>query len=132
MKNQLQEDVRTFQEVCGQATRHTVGDSGLEPPSHLAILYRALVEEEFTELMDEWDAGNIVGVADGAGDLIWVVLGLCNALGINISPVWDEIRASNMSKTVDGKVIRRDDGKILKPDTYFKPNIAKALGLAKE
>ena len=43
--------------------------------------------------------------------------------------VWYEISASNMSKTVEGKVIKREDGKILKPETYFPPNIQRALDL---
>ena len=40
-----------------------------------------------------------------------------------------EVKESNMSKFVDGKSIKNAHGKIMKPDTYFKPNIKKALGL---
>ena len=29
----------------------------------------------------------------------------------------------------DGKVIKNESGKVLKPDTYFKPNIKEVLGL---
>ena len=36
-----------------------------------------------------------------------------------------------MSKFVEGKAIKNEYGKIMKPDTYFKPNIEKALGLSK-
>jgi hypothetical protein len=32
-----------------------------------------------------------------------------------------------MTKVVDGKVVRRRDGKILKPETYEKPNIESIL-----
>jgi len=41
--------------------------------------------------------------------------------------VFSEIHRSNMTKVVDGKVVRREDGKILKPDTYEKPNIEAIL-----
>jgi len=30
---------------------------------------------------------------------------------------------------VDGKLIKRADGKVLKPDTFVQPNIKKALGI---
>lgn len=119
--------VRTFQQSCGQpvAFRPTVEDNHEQ-----AFLYAELVREEAQELAEAFREKDIVGVADGCADLIWVVFGLCNAMGIDMEPVWEEVRASNMSKiSQDGKVIRREDGKILKPDSYFKPDIKKALGL---
>lgn len=42
-----------------------------------------------------------------------------------LEPLFDEVQASNMSKlTKDGKVLRREDGKILKSDQFFKPDLA--------
>jgi hypothetical protein len=32
-----------------------------------------------------------------------------------------------MSKFANGKPIKNEDGKIMKPETYFKPDIKKAL-----
>ena len=95
-------------------------------------LYMELIREEFEELKEGHRNKDVVEVADACGDLIWVIMGLCNSLGIDMDPVWKEITNSNMSKTVDGKVIRREDGKILKPETYFPPNIQRALGLGHE
>jgi hypothetical protein len=92
-----------------------------------AKLYIDLIDEEFRELCDGFLRRHIGDIADGGADLVWVVKGLFTTLGINFDQVWEEIRASNMSKVVDGKVIRREDGKILKPDTYFKPDIEKVL-----
>ena len=92
-----------------------------------AKLYIDLIDEEFRELCDGFLRRHIGDIADGGADLVWVVKGLFTTLGINFDQVWEEIRASNMSKVVEGKVIRREDGKILKPDTYFKPDIEKVL-----
>ncbi|MCD2099579.1 hypothetical protein QNA24_29870 [Rhodococcus qingshengii] len=39
----------------------------------------------------------------------------------------DEVTRSNLSKIVDGKVLRRGDGKILKPTSYVAPDIAGVL-----
>lgn len=121
----MQNDVKIFMEACGQEVMESPSyDSSNE---NQVNLYMELIREEFEELKQGHANKDIVEVADACGDLIWVILGLCNSLGIPIQPVWEEITSSNMSKTVDGKVIKRDDGKILKPDTYFPPNIEKVL-----
>lgn len=120
-------EVEVFQRACGQQVELT---PTVERNHEQAFLYAELVREEAQELADAFRGKDIVGVADGAADLIWVVLGLCNAMGIDLKPVWNEVRDSNMSKIQkDGTVLRREDGKILKPVTYFKPDIKKALGL---
>jgi predicted HAD superfamily Cof-like phosphohydrolase len=116
-----------FMEAGDQHTQSLAGFSAEN--THALSLYMKLIREEYTELVDGYNDKDIVAVADGCGDLIWVILGLCNAAGINMASVWHEIAASNASKTVDGKLLKREDGKILKPDTYFPPNIKRALGL---
>lgn len=123
-----QTDVAIFMEACGQQVLRSQTTFQQSPETDL---YVKLIKEEMQELVDGYEARDLVEVADGAGDLIWVILGLCNAMGFNIVPVWNEICESNMSKIpTGGKVIRREgDGKILKPDSYFPPNIPKALGL---
>ena len=53
---------------------------------------------------------------------------LKHGLQHKIEEVFEEIQRSNMSKLdADGNPIYREDGKILKSDLYFKPNIAKVL-----
>ena len=117
-----QTDVAIFMEACGQKV--------LRQPKYTeenyaqVNLYMELIREEFEELKAAHKDFDVVEVADACGDLIWVILGLCNTVGINIHPVWHEITASNLSKTVNGNVIRRADGKILKPDGWEPPNLA--------
>ena len=60
------------------------------------------------------------------------ILSLANSCGIEdrilFEKIWDEIQSSNMSKLDNnGKPIYREDGKILKSESYFKPNIKKIL-----
>lgn len=126
----MQKDVRIFMEACGQ---DVLNSPSYELANQKQVeLYMELIREEFEELKEGHADKNVVEVADACGDLIWVILGLANTLGIPMAPVWHEITQSNMSKTVDGKVVRRDDGKILKPETYFPPNIKRALQLQDE
>jgi predicted HAD superfamily Cof-like phosphohydrolase len=94
-----------------------------------AQLYLDLVKEEYSELMEAAENQDIVETADACADLIWVVEGLMYSLGIDPQTVWDEVAKSNFSKTVDGKLVKRDDGKVLKPETFRPPNIQRALGL---
>lgn len=122
-----QNDVAIFMEACGQEVQRTPGYVNANLPQ--ADLYMELIREEFEELKEGHANSDIVEVADACGDLIWVILGLANSVGIPMQAVWHQVSASNMSKTVDGKVIKREDGKVLKPDTYFPPNIHRALGL---
>ena len=120
-----QDDVEQFMVAADQyigATPHLNENNEAQ-----AKLYIDLIDEEFRELCDGFLRRHIGDIADGGADLVWVVKGLFTTLGIDFDQVWQEIRASNMSKVVDGKVIRRADGKILKPDTYFKPDIEKVL-----
>jgi len=127
MRMTMQSDVRIFMEACGQEVKDR--PSFTDENYKQAVLYLNLIREEMEELEEGFENQDIVETADACGDLIWVILGLCNSLGIPMGPVWQEITTSNMSKTVEGKVVRRDDGKILKPDTYFPPNIHRALQL---
>ena len=92
-------------------------------------LYMNLIKEEFEETLKAFDEEDLVEVADGLADMVWVIMGMCNSAGIDFDKIWAEVKSSNMSKFVDGKFIKNDSGKIMKPETYFKPNIKKALGL---
>lgn len=122
-----QTDVAIFMEACGQHVNKLPAFT--KENTQQVALYMKLIREEFEELHEAFVVKDMVEVADACGDLIWVILGLANTLGIPMQTVWHEIISSNMSKTVEGKVLKREDGKILKPDTYFPPNIHRALGI---
>ena len=97
-----------------------------------ADLYVNLITEEYKETIEAFENKDIVELADGLIDMVWVIMGMCNSCGINFEKVWQEVKASNMSKFVDGKAIKNEKGKIMKPESYFKPNIKQVLGLIKD
>jgi predicted HAD superfamily Cof-like phosphohydrolase len=71
-----------------------------------------------------------VEVADALGDMLYILCGtiLKHGLQHKIEDVFNEIQRSNMSKLgADGKPIYREDGKVLKGERYFRPNIAAIL-----
>lgn len=93
-----------------------------------ASLYYHLVEEEFLELKDAFEKRDMIEIADACADLKWVIEGLEHSLNIPQQEVWDEVSRSNLSKiSSNGKVLKRDDGKVLKPNTYSPPDIKSIL-----
>lgn len=100
-----------------------------------AALAFKLVLEEASELEDALDKHlanpsleNLVEVADGIGDSIYVLCQLARSLGIPLDEVYGEIHRSNMAKVgSDGTVKRRADGKILKPEGWTAPNLWEVL-----
>lgn len=89
-----------------------------------------LIKEENEEYLDACKNGDIVEIADALGDQLYILFGtiLRHGLQYKIEEVFDEIQRSNMSKLdAKGEPIFREDGKILKSELYFKPNIREIL-----
>jgi predicted HAD superfamily Cof-like phosphohydrolase len=89
-----------------------------------------LIKEENEEYLDACKKGDMVEIADALGDQLYILFGtiLKHGLQHKIEEVYDEIHRSNMSKLDEkGEPIFREDGKILKSNLYFKPDIGKIL-----
>lgn len=85
-----------------------------------------LMDEENKEYLEACEEGSLVEIADALGDQLYILCGTILKHGMQhiIEDVFDEIQSSNMSKLgEDGQPILREDGKILKGEKYFKPNI---------
>ena len=89
-----------------------------------------LIKEENEEYLEACKNNDLVEIADALGDQLYILFGtiLKHGLQHKIEEVYDEIHRSNMSKLDDnGEPIFREDGKILKSNNYFKPNIKSIL-----
>lgn len=115
-----------FMAACGQTTTK-VNFKQIE-------LYQELIREEVVKelfpaidawLLDPLNRDKIKEVIDGAGDTLVVVQGLLYSMGINPEEVKEAIDHSNCTKIPQGaaKVLKRDDGKILKPDHFQLPEL---------
>lgn len=94
------------------------------------ILRYKLMREENEEYLEAAQNGDLVEIADALGDMLYILCGtiLSHGLQDKIEEVFDEIQRSNMSKLdVNGQPIYREDGKVMKSDQYFKPNISAIL-----
>jgi len=120
------DDVKRFMIACSQQVIDTPCLN--EWTEKQADLYMKLIAEEFAELSEGWRKSDLVEIADACADLIWVIQGLNHTLGIPQQKVWDEVARSNMSKiSENGKVLKRADGKVQKPETYSPPDIASII-----
>jgi predicted HAD superfamily Cof-like phosphohydrolase len=88
------------------------------------------MREENEEYLEAAKNGDLVEIADACGDMLYILCGtlLKHGLQHKIEEVFQEIQKSNMSKLDEnGKPIYREDGKVLKSNLYFKPNIKAIL-----
>lgn len=109
------EDIERFGSACDQ------------PASEANYkMYLNLIEEEFTELQDAIKANDQVEQLDALIDILVVTIGAVRAAGWDGEASWKEVMDTNFAK-IDpdtGKVRKREDGKVLKPEGWKAPELA--------
>ncbi len=98
--------------------------------NELIELRHRLMQEENDEYLDACKKEDITLIADALGDQLYILFGtiITHGLQHKIEEVFDEIHRSNMSKLDDNrKPIYREDGKVLKSNNYFLPDIKSIL-----
>lgn len=116
-------DVNVFLNAVGQSTPPFIADEGDQ-----SRLYKKLIDEEYGEFIEAWEANDDVEKIDACFDMIWVIVGYMKSRGWDCEAIWDEGAKSNLAKIdpTTGKVIRRpEDGKILKPAGWAPPDFSK-------
>ena len=94
------------------------------------LLRHRLMKEENDEYLEAAKDGDLVEIADALGDMLYILCGtiLKHGMQDKIEAIFTEIQRSNMSKLDSkGNPIYRSDGKILKSDLYFKPDLKSIL-----
>ena len=132
MKNNLKlsqciEAVETFHNAFGISNEYTPNATILEKD---IVLRHNLMKEENEEYLQAAKEGDLIEIADALGDMLYILCGtiLKHGLQEKIADIFEEIQRSNMSKLdKNGRPIYRKDGKVLKSDLYFKPDIKKVL-----
>jgi predicted HAD superfamily Cof-like phosphohydrolase len=107
-------DQEKFMRACEQ----TVGEFNRDQYQ----LYCNLIKEEFNELVE---SSTKVDDLDALIDILVVTIGAINSLGANGESAWQEVMRTNFAKIdpVTGKVCKREDGKVLKPDGWTPPDL---------
>lgn len=99
-------------------------------PKERAELRQRILEEEVKEIKKGYKDQDLVEIADGVIDCMYILIGTAHEYGFadRLEMLFDEVHRSNMSKLgPDGKPIFREDGKVMKPDTYSPPKLARIM-----
>ena len=126
LKNTI-EAVADFHDAFGIENNHKPTVNLTE--KEIELRFR-LMQEENEEYLEAAKKGDLVEVADALGDMLYILCGtiLKHGMQHKIMDVFQEIQRSNMSKLdKDGQPIYREDGKVLKSELYFKPDIKSIL-----
>ena len=112
-------DIETFGTACDQ-----------EPSKENYNMYLSLIDEEYQELKDALGADDKVEQLDALVDILVVTMGAIRAAGWDGEAAWREVMDTNFAK-IDpdtGKVRKREDGKVLKPEGWKAPELAQFVG----
>ena len=93
-------------------------------------MYLGLIDEEYGELVDAVDADDKVEQLDALVDILVVTMGAIRAAGWDGEAAWKEVMDTNFAKIdpTTGKVIKREDGKVLKPEGWTAPELSQFIG----
>ena len=116
-------DVKEFHQAFGQR----VGETPELPSKEERDLRKNLLAEEYTEYVAAEYKDDIIEIADALADIIYIACGTAVSYGIPLDKLFAEVHRSNMAKLVDGKVIRRSDGKVQKPEGWTPPDVKNIL-----
>ena len=108
-------DVDTFATACDQS-----------PSVENYEMYLDLIDEEYIELQKSLRQRDPVEQLDALVDILVVTMGAIRAAGWDSEAAWNEVMRTNFAKVdpTTGKVIKREDGKVLKPEGWKAPELA--------
>ena len=110
-------DQAKFMKACDQ----TVGG---EFDQDQFNLYVSLIDEEAGELAEAIAAHDQVETLDALIDILVVTIGAIHSMGSDAEGAWKEVMSTNFAKIgEDGKVRKREDGKVLKPVGWVSPDL---------
>ena len=92
-------------------------------------MYLSLVDEEYGELVEAVIADDKVEQLDALVDILVVTMGAIRAAGWDGEAAWKEVMDTNFAKIdpTTGKVIKREDGKVLKPEGWTAPELSQFI-----
>ena len=112
------EDIERFGSACDQ-----------EPSEANYKMYLDLIREETDELEEAIQDNDKVEQLDALIDILVVTMGAIRAAGWDGEAAWKEVMDTNFAKIdpTTGKVIKREDGKVLKPEGWEAPQLAQFI-----
>jgi len=112
------EDIERFGSACDQ-----------EPSEANYKMYLDLIREETDELEEAIQDNDKVEQLDALIDILVVTMGAVRAAGWDGQGAWKEVMDTNFAKidSDTGKVRKREDGKVLKPEGWKAPQLSQFI-----
>ena len=112
------QDQEKFMRACSQTV-------GAENHAQYAM-YLGLIDEEVQELKDSTTRQ---GDLDALIDILVVTIGALHSIGVDAEGAWNEVMRTNFAKIdpATGRVRKREDGKVLKPEGWTPPELEQFL-----
>jgi predicted HAD superfamily Cof-like phosphohydrolase len=101
-------------------------DQSVESPNEQQYeLYLGLIAEEMQELSVAIQNNDKIEQLDALIDILVVTIGAIHSAGFDAEGAWKEVMSTNFAKVnkETGKVVKREDGKVLKPDGWTPPDL---------
>jgi predicted HAD superfamily Cof-like phosphohydrolase len=92
---------------------------------------RTLLAEEVAELDSAMTNADLAKIADGVGDVIYVVLGIALQYGVDADRAVQAVHESNMTRELPSGVATTSD-KVPRGDGYVPPDIDGVIGAAEQ
>lgn len=94
-------------------------------------LQLSLIKEEVAELEEAYEHAKThiqneyprAELLKELADVVYVAFQFAAAAGYDLNEALDRVHKSNLSKLVDGKPLKREDGKVLKGPNYKPPHL---------
>jgi predicted HAD superfamily Cof-like phosphohydrolase len=119
---EMLELVAEFQKVSDQVVNE-------EPTNEVSyfnkLLRYQLMKEENREYRLAIEENDVVEVFDACIDMMYILAGTINQHGMQhvFEYGFRRVHENNMSKVVDGKVLRNSEGKVIKPEGFVEVNL---------
>ena len=114
-----------FNNAFGIESRDTFGNV---LPRDFNLEYK-MAKEELDEYIEACEDNDKVEILDALVDQLYLLVGRAYKHGVSpkiLQEAYEEVHRSNMSKLTDsGKVLKRDDGKIIKSANFTPPDLKK-------
>jgi predicted HAD superfamily Cof-like phosphohydrolase len=87
------------------------------------LMYTTLIKEEISEFLSAFHKNDREEELDALIDILVVTIGAIHSMGANAEGAWNEVMRTNFAKIdpITGKVNKRADGKVLKPEGWQPP-----------
>jgi predicted HAD superfamily Cof-like phosphohydrolase len=92
--------------------------------------YAIEIVSSYLQLRGYYIKGDINNITAELQRFYLILCFLAESFGLPLQEIYDEVARSNFSKVSDnGKILKNENGKIMKPVTYTPPNIKAVLGI---